>query len=44
MLTAHERSMMQDIEQRILGMRAHLSRELPMLEDIGAWLSYLSDL
>jgi len=36
--------MMQDIERRLIAMRAHLSEGTPSLEDTAAWFSYLAQL
>ncbi|MFT3893103.1 MAG: hypothetical protein QM730_15850 [Anaerolineales bacterium] len=44
MLTTHEKAMMQDVERRLVEMRAHLSRELPAVEDTAAWYAFLADL
>src|SRR5215207_9990923 len=44
MLSVHEQTMMQDIERRLIAMRAHLSEGTPSLEDTAAWFSYLAQL
>lgn len=44
MLSVHELTIMKDIERRLKAMHAHLSTEVPALEDTTAWFSYLAEL
>lgn len=44
MLSANEETMMKDIERRLIAMRAHLSEEMPSLDDTAAWYTYLAKL
>jgi hypothetical protein len=44
MLSISEQTVMQDIERRLIEMRAHLLGKMPSLDDTGAWYTYLAKL